>query len=114
MDDEMKKQLAEYARNFGELAKEQVPLVVRDVINAGIAQHACLAVGMAIAIGLIIYFAPKLYAKAVDSSDDVAPTMIAVFAPCAGVGGLIGLLVNIYWLLVAIYAPRAYLLDWIK
>lgn len=103
-------QLASATEKIGAAAWDQAPLVLADIVRAGIIANAVVVVASLLAIGALAW--AWRASERCDDSDDTF--MLRVFAVVSGVVAFVFAGVGIVQLLTALYAPRAYVLEWLK
>lgn len=94
---------------------EQAPLVVQEIINWGMAQHVVWMIIFAFPVTVGI-FGLRKRAK-VDwtaHSDITAEQAWCTIKLIIGGIGFIGFFVNVYWFCYVFFAPRLYVLDYLR
>jgi len=111
--DKITEKLIEWLETTEVLAQEQVPIILQEVLTWHLISTL---VSMAlILIGITGYFVFLVKAKRPIIEDDATPR--GVFALIGGIGSSIGflaLLIDLYIVLQIYFAPRVYLIEYLK
>ena len=112
-------QLADTTEKLGTIAWDQAPLLLKDILTAGIVANG-LVLGACAAVVSTVWWATRGMRKYDDKLSDyqsdntvinsfgwVIPSVVNI------IGGFVGL-TAFYKLLIIHFAPRVYLIDWLR
>jgi hypothetical protein len=126
-NDQLREELVRWMQQTGSFVADQAPKAANDLLAAGMIKHSALAICFAIVVlvCLSIGYAMLRKAKRLVLSGDATvgtfyydvfytPILTRCIMGCVTAIPTMVVLVNIYWMLVIHYAPRAYILSLLK
>lgn len=121
MNDELQKQLAillsglmNVANDAAKFAGDQIPPLVQEKIVFGRAWETTLLALMVALSCVLLYQVRKWFQWASEDEDSPAPILLSIFGTFGVLAGVVFSIVQCREVLLVWFAPRLYLVEWLK